>query len=222
MNIPQNIIIHNRKIISSNVYNYHQSLSNRLNENNKHLEKKNMINYNKDKIIKWFCGLNFESRLKICSIYNNWLTKIIFQLATYVKYDPVIEFTPLDTFEEFSKNKQNNSYNDYRSNEDYNNFDIFFRGENNVKKGSGTPDSKELQKIKEKRYNETEFMNEIRFLSLDEFNDTITMSLDLINKPEQIIKYFNFFSENQCFTSKIEKIKNYNFSFPKWIYCYNS
>ena len=39
MNIPQNII-HDRKIISSNVYNYHQSLSNRLTENNKHLEKK--------------------------------------------------------------------------------------------------------------------------------------------------------------------------------------
>ena len=221
MNIPQNII-HDRKIISSNVYNYHQSLSNRLTENNKHLEKKNMINYNKDKIIKWFCGLNFETRLKICSIYNNWLTKIIFQMATYVKYDPVIEFTPLDTFDEFLKNKQNNSYNDFRNYEDYNNFDVFFRGENNVKKGTGTPDSKELQKIKEKRYNETEFMNEIRFLSLDEFNDTITMSLDLINKPEQIIKYFNFFSENQCFKSKIEKIKNYNFSFPKWIYNYNS
>ena len=221
MNIPQNII-HNRKIISSNVYNYHQSLSNRLNENNKYLEKKNMINYNKDKIIKWFCGLNFETRLKICSIYNNWLTKIIFQLATYVKYDPVIEFTPMNTFEELLKNRQSNNYNDYRNSDDYNNFDIFFRGENKVKKGTGTPDSKELQKIKEKRDNETEFMNEIRFLSLDEFNDTITMSLDLINRPEQIIKYFNFFSENQCFTSKIEKIKNCNFSFPKWIYGYNS
>ena len=221
MNIPQKIIL-NRKIISNNVYNYHQSLSNRLTENNKHLEKKNMINYNKDKIIKWFCGLNFETRLKICSIYNNWLTKIIFQMATYVKYDPVIEFTPLDTFEEFLKNRQNNSNNDFMNYEDYNNFDVFFRGENNVKKGTGTPDSKELQKIKEKRYNETEFMNEIRFLSLDEFNDIITLSIDLINKPEQIIKYFNFFSENQCFTSKIEKIKNYNFSFPKWIYGYNS
>ena len=221
MNIPQNII-HDRKIISNNVYNYHQSLSNRLNENGKHLEKKNMLNYNKDKIIKWFCGLNSETRFKICSIYNNWLTKIIFQMATYVKYDPVIEFTPMDAYEEFSKNKQNNIYNDYRNYEDYNNFDNFFRGENNVKKGCGTPDSKELQKIKEKRFNETEFMNEIRFLSLDEFNDTITMSLDLINRPEQIIKYFNFFSDNQCFTSKIEKMKNYNFSFPKWIYGYNS
>ena len=143
-------------------------------------------------------------------------------MATYVKYDPVIEFISMDTFEEFSKNKQNNSYNDYRNFEDCNDYDIFFWGENNVKKGTGTPDSKELQKIKEKRYNETEFMNEIRFLSLDEFNDTITMSLDLINKPEQIIKYFNFFSENQLFTGKIEKIKNYNFSFPKCIYCYNS
>ena len=197
-------------------------MSNRLNENNKHLEKKNVINYNKDKIIKWFIGLNFETRLKICSIYNNWLSKIIFQMATYVKYDSVIEFTPMNTFEEFSKNKQDIIYNDCRNIEDFNNFDIFFKGENNVKKGTGTPDSKELQKINEKRVNENEFINQIRFLSLDEFNDTITMSLDLIKKPEQIIKYFNFFSENQCFTSKIEKLKNYNFSFPKWIYGYNN
>ena len=138
-------------------------------------------------------------------------------MATYVKYGPVIEFTSMDTFEEFSKNKQNNSYNDYRNFEDYNNYDIFFRGENNFKKGTGTPDSKELQKIKEKRYNETEFMNEIKFLSLDEFNDTITMSLNLINKSEQIIKYFNFFSENQCSQAKLKKLKIIIFHFPNGI-----
>ena len=124
-------------------------------------------------------------------------------MATYVKYDPVIEFTSMDTFEEFSKNKQNNSYNDYRNFEDCNDYDIFFWGENNVKKGTGTPDSKELQKIKEKR-----------LLSLDEFNDTITMSLNFINKLEHIIKYFNFFLKINASRVKLKKLKIIIFHFP--------
>ena len=77
-------------VFSNNVYNYHQSLSNRLNENNKYLEKKNMINYNKDKIIKWFCGLNFETRLKICSIYNDLNTVALKEKENFEYIDKLI------------------------------------------------------------------------------------------------------------------------------------
>ena len=241
MNIPLNII-QNRKIISLEEYEYHQSLAKRLLEKRKCLEnkksKKIALNYTKAKLLKWFSNLNTQNRIKICSIYNNWLTKIIFQMITYVKFDWVVEFNPTKMIEEYWKNKKfiqykdvENEYKDFLFTERFkdmepDNFFTFFKGENNVKKGTGSPNSEDLKIINIKKHRENEFMKEIRFLSLSEFNDTLTLSIDLVNKPEKMMEYFNFFSDNHCFSDVIlpiqEKNKNYNFSLPNWIYIYDN
>ena len=241
MNIPQQIIL-NRNIISLDVYKYHQSLAKKLFQKRKYLEsvssKKIISNYTKSKILKWFSNLNVQNRIKICSIYNNWLTNILFQMITYVKYDSVVEFSPTEIYDEFAKNKTNILLNQfaeykeflikerYRDKEKFKDFFMFFKGENNVKKRRGSPDINELKDINYKRYRENEFMKEIRFITLDVLNDTLTLSYDLINKPERMMEYFNFFSNNQCFNSTIipiqENNKSFNFTLPNWIYDYNS
>ena len=239
MNIPQ-IIIQDRQIISLEIYKYHQFLAKKLAQKRKYFENNNnkiALSYDKEKIITWFANLNIQERVKVCSIYNNWLTKIIFQLMTYTKYDSVVEFSPTQLFEEFSKNKNNIfcgvgiKYQEiikekFKEIRNFDDFFSFFKGENNVKKSSGTPSSGDLKHIQLNKFRENEFIKEIRFLSLNEFNDTITLSLDLINNPYKMIEYFNYFSNGECFISEIKPIieenKCYNFSFPNWIYKYNS
>ena len=244
MNIPLNII-QNRKIISLEEYEYHQSLAKRLLEKRKCLEnkksKKISSNYTKSKILKWFSNLNTENRIKICSIYNNWLTKIIFQMMTYAKFDSMVEFSPKKIFQDFWKNKPNSPFQDveneykefllgekYKENMQLDDFFTFFIGENNVKKGFGSPNSSQLKMINLKKNRENEFMKEIRFLSLSDFNDTLTLSVDLVNRPEKMMEYFNYFSNNHCFSDEILPIQennknyNYNFNFPNWVYIFDS
>ena len=243
MNIPQ-LIINDRSIISLDIYKYHQSLAKKLTQKRKYFEnnisKPIISKYDKEKIFTWFADLNIQERVKVCSIYNNWLTKIIFQLMIYTKYDSVVEFCPTQFFDEFFKNKNKNNiflkdfeseYHEvmkdkFKTIKSFDDFFIFFKGENNIKKSSGTPSSAELKYIDSKKFRENEFMKEIRFLSLSEFNDTLTLSLELINNPLKMMEYFNYFSNGQCFHSEINPIKeenkSYNFSFPNWIYEYNS
>ena len=244
MNIPLNII-QNRKIISLEEYEYHQSLAKRLLEKRKCLEnkksKKISSNYTKAKILKWFSNLNTENRIKICSIYNNWLTKIIFQMMTYAKFDCMVEFFPKRIFQDYWKKKSNSPFQDveneykefllgekYKENMQLDDFFTFFIGENNVKKGFGSPNSLQLKMINLKKNRENEFMKEIRFLSLSDFNDTLTLSVDLVNRPEKMMEYFNYFSNNHCFSDEILPIQennknyNYNFNFPNWVYIFDS
>lgn len=244
MNIPL-IILQERKIFPLPEFEYHQSLAKRLYQKRKYLEKRKSTkissNYFKSKIIKWFSNLNTQNRIKICSIYNIWLTNIIFQMITYAKFDGMVEFCPTQNFEEYCKNKKNlmyegfgNEYKELLIKERYNEkekpildeFYTFFSGENIAKNSTGSPNSEELKKIALKRHRESEFLKEIRFLSLSEFNDTLTLSIDLVNRPEKFLEYFDFFSNCQCFNEPIttiqEKNKIYNFTFPNWIYQYNS
>ena len=150
MNIPLSIIL-NRKIVSSDVYKYQQSLAKKLTQKKRVSEninsKKISSNYSIEKISKWLINLKYENRLKICTIFNNWLTKIIFQMITYGKYDCMVEFSPTEKYEELAKYKKNymysgfnNEYKEFLIKDRYNDrqdLDIFFTyftGENNVKK----------------------------------------------------------------------------------------
>ena len=242
MNIPLSIIL-NRKIISSDVYKYQQSLAKRLIQKKRLLEntnsKKISSNYSIEKISKWLINLNIENRLKIFTIFNNWLTKIFFQMITYTRYESMVEFSPTEKYEELSKNKKNymysgfnNEYKEFLIKDRYNDrqnlddFFTYFTGENNVKKGTGIPNSDELKKIELKKLRESELMKEIRFYSLCEFNDSLTFSFEFINNPVKMLEFFKYFSNEQCFTSIVnpyqDKNKSYNFSFPKWIYDYKN
>jgi len=124
----------------------------------------------------------------------------------------------------------NNEYKEFLIKDIYNdrqnldNFFIYFTGENYIKKDKGSPPSFVELEFRQRKRNE--LVKEIRFVSLTEFNDTLTFSLNLINNPEKMMEYFKFFSNEKCFTSIIdpiqEKNKIFNFSFPKWIYDYKT
>ena len=242
MNIPQKMIF-NRKFVPSNLYNYHQSLAKKLNQYKKHLEAKNnnkfLQNLTINKIKAWFFGQSLENKIKICSIYGTWITKIIFQLIIYTNYEMVADFIPTSILEELSKKKKNfqtcDYCDDYKNNifqdnfvfdgeDNFENFNTFFMGENKEKNSIINTECIHWESISQKRNIALSFMKELRFFTLAEFNDTISFNFDLFNKPEKFMEYFEFFSNNRHFTSVIlpyqEKNKNkcFNFTFPKWAY----
>ena len=231
MNIPK-VILNDRKIISSEVYHYYQSLAQQLIKNQRNSNINIKKNYSKEKILNWFSNLNIKQKFKICSIYNNWFSNIIYQMLEYSRFDSVIEFCPTDIYLEFKKNNLY-EYNYLKTElsstdkiKNYDNFITFFIGENKVKKSIGIPDETELININLKNHYENLFFAYLRFITLDELNDTISFSYDLFEHPERLFEFFNFFSKEQCFTSVInpilEKNNCYNFSFPNWVYNYQS
>ena len=237
MNIPK-IILNDRKIISSDVYHYYQSLAQKLILKKRYLEINIIPNYSKEKIQNWFSNLSLIQKFKICSIYNNWFSNIIFQMMEYSHFEPVIEFFPTDEYQEFKKYNLNefnylkNEINIITNNEKnldnkkYDKFITFFTAENKVKQSSGVPDDYELININNKFHMEHLFLSSLRFITLDEFNDTISFCKDLFNHPERLFEFFCYFSKNQCFSNIITPLKEknniYNFSFPSWIYKYQS
>jgi len=232
MNIPK-IILNDRKIISSEVYHYYQSLAQRLLMKKRNSEVNITSNYSREKIQNWFSNLNIIQKFKVCSIYNNWFSNIIFQMMEYSHYESVIEFFPTDVYQEFKKyNVDEYSYLKNELNETkintkkYDNFITFFTGENKVKQLSGVPEDYELININNKFHMENLFLASLRFITLDTFNDTISFNKDLFNHTERLFEFFNYFSKNQCFNDIVvpiqEKNNNYNFSFPKWIYNYET
>ena len=231
MNIPK-IILNERKVISSEVYHYYQSLAQQLIKNQRNSNINIKKNYSKEKILNWFSNLDLKQKFKICSIYNNWFSNIIYQMMEYYHFDSVIEFCPTDIYLEFKKGnldeynclKSELSFNNKIKN--YDNYITFFIGENKVKKSLGIPDENELININLKNHFELSFLAQLRFITLDEFNDTISFSYDLFEHPERLFEFFNYFSKEQCFISIInpilEKNNCYNFSFPNWVYNYQS
>lgn len=232
MNIPK-IILNDRKIISSEVYHYYQSLAQRLIMKKRNSQVNIASNYSREKIQNWFSNLNIMQKFKVCSIYNNWFSNIIFQMMEYSHFESVIEFFPTDVYQEFKKyNVDEYSYLKNELNETkintktYDNFITFFTGDNKVRQSSGVPDDFELININNKFHMENLFLASLRFITLDTFNDTISFNKDLFIHTERLFEFFNYFSKNQCFKDIVtpiqEKNNNYNFSFPNWIYKYES
>ena len=232
MNIPK-IILNNRKILSPDVINYYQSIAQRLILKRKNSEDIIIANYSKDKILNWFRNIDIKDKFKICSIYNNWFSNIIFQLKEYSKLVSVIEFCPTDLYSDFNKGNENEYIilkNELNSKnikiQNYDNFSNFFKVENKAKKAIGIIEDHELINLNYKNHTENLFLSELRFITLDEFNDTITFSHNLFNKPDRLFEFFYYFSKNQCFGTIINPIQEknncYNFSFPNWIYKYPS
>ena len=233
MNIPY-CVLKEQRAISYNSYEYHQSLAKRLYNSSKKIRSSNIssqynhTNYSKKKIFKWLFTLDFKTRIKICSIYNDWFTKILFQLLTYSEYDNNIKFEPKNFYENFYKklkpnfNEEEFDYkNDLNWKNNYSNieenFATFFDGipTNNIQ------DNK--NKIRER-----DFLKELRFYSIYQFNDTLTLSFDLLNSKTKLQEYFDTFSSCKIFTEKIISIKPkkntniFNFTFPNWISTYES
>ena len=232
MNIPY-CVLKEQKGISSKAFEYHQSLAKRL-FNSCKKQKSSDANklkkeYFKQKIYKWLFGLDFKIRLKICSIYNDWFTKIMFQLLTYLEYESIIKFSPRILHENFYK-KLNQEFDD--ENFDYKeelkgkkkeeNFEENFK--NFFKDISQKPDDK----MSNKTQREIDFLKELRFFTINQFNDTITLSYNLLNDKEKLTEYFDTFSNCKIFSENILSIKAkknshiFNFSIPMWVCNYQN
>ena len=223
MNIPF-CVLKNQTSISSKSYEYHQSLCKKLFKAFKNINSVNLcIQYSKDEILNWLFNQNFKNRLKICSIYNDWFTKILFQLLTYYSYDNYVGFTPRECYEDLYKflfpkfEEENFDYEKIKNNENQTNmeinFDTFFEG-----KSIHYNDRKTLH-IQNK---EKTFLKELRFISLNKLNDTLTLSFDLLNSKKKLEEYFDIFSDNKIFSDNVMPFKAkrnsniLNFTLPKW------
>ena len=240
MNIP-NCVIKDQKYISSSTLEHHQSLAKRLYNSSKKIKSLDsssqnpMNNYSKKKIFKWLFNLDLNTRINICSIYNNWFSKILFQLLTYKEYDCTIRFIPKRPYESFYKkirpdfDEDNFDYNIYindivqkekknriiKDEDEFkckDNYHNFFEGV--------SPDNKDKHNNKN-QVREKDFLKELRFYTLNEFNDTFTLSFELLNSKTKLQEYFDTFSNCKIFSENIISTKKnnniYNFSFPNWV-----
>ena len=225
MNIPY-CVLKEQKGISSKCYNYHQnltktlykSLKNQMKSNSYVFNNKNFI-YSKQKIYKWLFNLDFSKRLKVCSIYNNWFSKILFQLLTYYNYDESIKFFPTKNHENyfafFDENLFEENY-DYKKfwqkigENDFEKFELFFKGQ-------------KIENSSNKTQRGKNFIKELKFITIDEYNDTLTLSYELLNSREKLSEYFDHFSNCKIFEENIIPIRAkkgqniFNFSLPSWI-----
>ena len=232
MNIPY-AILKEQKSINKNCYEYHQFLAKKLFNSTKKLKsskttsQKNQNKYSKKKIYKWLFNQDIKTRIKICSIYNDWFIKILNQLLIYIEYDKIIKFKPKKLYEDLYKMLYNN-YNDMENfdykeyiernynpyNED--DFSIFFEGIE--------PKDETNNKLKFNEFLEKEFLNELRFISLNCYNDTLSLSEQVLNSEPKLQEFFDKFSACKIFSDSITIIKakpNYNnilnFSIPNWV-----
>ena len=216
-----------KEFLNDKCYEYHQDLAKKFfNLTKKNKSPKKKTQYTKKKIINWFFQLDIKKKLKICCIYNNWFMKILGQLLTYNDYDISIRFQPRPIYENLYK-LWNPGFDDKGFNcdeflqnlgkdKDYypeKYFSTFFEGKENHIPADNT--NKSLEK---------EFLNEIRFFSLNEYNDTLSLNEELLNNKEKMSEYFDTFTGCNIFSDNIQVIKInsngggvFNFTLPNWV-----
>ena len=231
MNIPY-CVLKEQKGISSKCYNYHQNLARTLYKGIKQQIKpytfsynKTICNYSKQKIYKWLFNLDFNTRLKVCSLYNNWFSKILFQLLTYYNFEESIKFFPTKIHENFYALFDtffNEEIYDYKENlpkygyNDMEKFELFFN--------SKPIKYSECNTNKSQR--EKNFIKELRFITIDEYNDTLTLSSELLKSREKLSEYFDNFTNCKIFEENILPIRAkkdqniFNFSVLSKLYQY--
>ena len=230
MNVPFSIL-KEQTLINKNCYDYHQTLAKKyynLNKRNKSSTQQKLNKNNKKKIFNWFSNLDIKDKIKICSIYNNWFIKILDQLLIYREYAGNTRFQPLQIYENFYKaieqnfDDKNFEYNKYLDElrtmdnkfpEKY--FNTYFNPiEYNNSCGN----------INKNQYMEKEFLNELRFFQLNDFNDIVSLNGELLNNKQKLQEYFDTFTNCKIFSENIFVIKAnpnhnniFNFSFPNWV-----
>ena len=230
MNIPYSIL-EGKTFISKSCYDYHQSLAKKYYTLYKKNKSSNQAKSNKNikkKIFNWFFTLDIKEKIKICSIYNNWFIRILDQLLTYNFYDNSMRFKPKEIYGNFYKMLNNNfeeenfKYKDYLETLAGNN-------ENNPEKYFNTYFStnecdSDFTETNKNLYVEREFLKELRFFSLNEYNDILSLNEELLNNKQKLQEYFDKFSDCNIFKENIIVIKAmsicnniFNFTFPNWV-----
>ena len=238
MNIPYSIL-KKKNILDNNCYEYHQHLAKYfyiLNKNKSPTQNKSN-KYSRKKIYKWFFSLDIKNKFKICSIYNNWFIKILGQLMTYYSYDHKICFKVKKAYEDFYKIFDSDfkvnefNYEDYIKKEIKELegadvlFNTFFESEE-IQYNNIEGENNEMKSRNE--YMEKEFLNELRFFSINKYNDIIVLNEELLKDNNRLQQYFDKFSNCSIFLENIKVIKQkinsnnniynfFNFTIPSWI-----
>ena len=184
-----------------------------------------------NKVWLWFDNLNLEQKLKICTIKNKWLLKLIIQLF-YINcidnkttFEPTSEMGSLFSCQQnfaylcqnikiFSNTKNTNNYIGY-SGDDY--YDLYFKMKKaEFKKKNDVPPKEEID-------DENTLINSIIAFSIEEEDslDSFTLDEELLKDGKKLKSILNSFSGKECFKEWISPL-NYNnfliFCYPIWMH----
>lgn len=239
-------------ILSESVIQEHQNfcklfLKAQTTYERKHEENNNIIDLNssdknKDnqkqlKIWSWFENLSLERKIKICTIKNKWLLKIIIQLYFIYVIDNKSTFNPTIDMENLFSNQKNYQnmniggllYKNIQIIPNYQNYKKNYMGYNdddycnlyfNIKesdfsriKNKSSPEQMQYEK---------KLLENIILLSIeDESLDTISISIDLLKDIKYLKKIFFFFSDKNFLKDWLIPFNYnnyYNFVYPSWMH----
>ena len=187
--------------------------------NNQNKQNTFELSNNNSKIIfDWFSNLSLNERIKICTIHNKWLSNLIKQLLILYGYEKNCCLIPLRDFRIFFDKKEDSDY--------------YFNGGNYCNSDDDRPIGNDMNffsyflrnsvqfKIKNDEYKYNEFfLNNLKFFSYEEPNDTITISKYFLKEEKEFKKLFDFYTENNFLKSQIDFIsdKIRIFKFPIWL-----
>ena len=183
-------------------------------------------------IWQWLDNLPLEEKIKICTIKNKWLIKILIQLSFFHFIDRKTRFEPISDMNMLFTNNQNlallnqnyiyfQNCRDTKKKFGYNEddyYNLYF----NMKKGEYIKKSKNITIDEEMTY-QNKLFNIIVFLSLeDEFYlDSISLKEESLKDIKTLKQIMNYFSNKECFKDMIEPLiynNNYYFYFPVWLH----
>ena len=216
-----------------------QSTYERKNEDNNNIIESNSpdnnkVNQNQLKIWSWFENLSLEQKIKICTIKNRWLVKIIIQLYFIYVIDNRSTFNPTNDMDILFSNQKNYqniggflykniqiipNYNNRKNYIGYNEDDyckLYF----NIKESDFSRIKKNTSE--EQIQLEKKLLENIILLSIeDESLDTISLSKDLLKDMKNLKRIFFFFSDKNFLKDWLTPFNYsnyYNFTYPGWMH----
>ena len=196
-----------------------------------HNTAKKMKDIKKDKlrsnVKNWFFEQSLENRIKLCTVENEFICQIIYQMYYYTKTDKSIKFIPKAELTDNSEINQNNTLNNFKN---FSQFDInyFFYckpdSDFNHKYNRSMVDCYGEEE-NDKKYNSSidEFINEIKFFSVHHKPDPdcFCLSPNFLLKEERFDTTFNYLGNINYFTSLIQPYYNtekniYSYMLPDW------
>ena len=196
--------------------------------------EKSPVQQSQLKIWNWFENLSLEQKIKICTIKNKWLVKIIIQLYFIYVIDNKNTFYPTKDMNILFTNQKNyqnlggflcknihiiQNYNDKKNYNGYNEDDyckLYFNlKESNFSQIKKDNDSENLEL-------EKKLLDNIILLSMDDDSlDTISINLDLLKDIKYFKKILNYFSEKKFLKDWLIPFNQnnyYNFTYPGWMH----
>ena len=219
------------KLFSMAQTSYEKKLEDSKTKNGKNIHKKEKEL--SAKVWSWFENLSIEEKLKICTIKNNWVIRILIQLSFIHFLDNKTTFKPKDEMNvSFTINqnypllydnvcfcnpcfKKRKFYPGYNEDDYYNFYFEMIKPEYSAKKKNN--------KLKEEIEYENKLLNNLVFFSLEKEDtlDAVSLYEDLLKDSKTLKQIFNYFSGKECFKERLYVMKYnnlYNFCYPIWMH----